>query len=89
MENILSSRTGSYDVLQKLGIKGVEISPPKPEDVDKLKAELSKHDLTALSVSGGIDVAEEDGIEKLDTLLNGAINMGSKIIFVRDRKSVV
>ncbi|MFC1714482.1 sugar phosphate isomerase/epimerase family protein [Candidatus Poribacteria bacterium] len=87
MKNILSSRTGSYDVLQKLGVKGVEIGPPKPEDVDKLKAELSKHDLTALSISGGIDLVNEDGVEKFDTLLNGAINMGSKIIFVSAKAS--
>lgn len=80
--NILSSRTGSYEVLQKLGIKGVEIGPPKPEDVDKVKAELSKHNLSAISMSGGVDLVEEDGIDKFDTLLNGAIAMGSKIIFV-------
>ena len=87
MKNILSSRTGSYDVLQKLGIKGVEIGPPKPEDVDKLKAELKKHDLTAFSVSGGVDVVDEDGIDKFDALLNGAISMGSKIIFVSAKAS--
>ena len=87
MENILSSRTGSHEVLQKLGVKGVEIGLPKPEDVDKLKAELKKHDLTALSISGGIDVVDEDGIDKFDTLLNGAISMGSKIIFVSAKAS--
>ena len=82
MKNVLSSRTGSYDVLQKLGIKGVEIGPPAPENVDKVKAELSKHGLTCMSVAGGIDLVNEDGVEKFDTLLNGAINMGAKIIFV-------
>ena len=82
MKNVLSSRTGSYDVLQKLGVKGVEIGPPKPEDVDSLKAELSKHDLAALSIGGNLDLVKEDGIDKFDTLLNGAVNMGAKIIFV-------
>ena len=56
MKNILSSRTGSHDVLQKLGIKGVEIGPPAPENVDKVKAELSKYGLTCMSVSGLSDV---------------------------------
>ncbi|MBD3182649.1 TIM barrel protein [Candidatus Poribacteria bacterium] len=87
MKNILSSRTGSYETLQKLGIKGVEIGPPKPENVDKLKAELSKYDLKALSISGGIDVTDDKGIDDFDTLLNGAVNMGSKIIFVSAKAS--
>ncbi len=82
MKNILSSRTGSYDVLQRLGVQGVEIGPPKPEDVDRLKAELSKHDLTALSIGGSLDLVNEDGIDKFDPLLNGAVSMGAKIIFV-------
>lgn len=81
MKNILSSRTGSYDVLQKLGIKGVEIDSPRPEDVDRLKAELSKYDLTAMSVGGDIDLVNEDGVEEFDTLLHGAVNMEAKIIF--------
>jgi len=82
MKNVLSSRTGSYEVLQKLGVEGVEIGPPAPENVDKVKAELSKYNLKALSVSGGINVAEESGIDEFDSLLNGAVNMGAKIIFV-------
>lgn len=81
MKNILSSRTGSYNILQELGVKGVEIGPPRPEDVDKLKAKLDKHDLTILSISGGIDLVNESGIDKFGTLLSGAINTGAKIIF--------
>lgn len=87
MKNVLSSRTGSYEVLQRLGIEGVEIGPPAPEKADELKAELSKYGLTAMSVSGGIDVVNEDGIEKFDKLLNGAVNMGAKIIFVSAKAS--
>ena len=87
MKNVLSSRTGSYDVLQKLGVKGVEIGPPAPENVDTVKAELSKHGLTCMSVSGGIDLINEDGIEKFDRLLNGAISMGAKIIFASAKAS--
>ncbi len=64
MKNILSSRTGTYEVLQKLGIKGVEIGPPAPEDVEKLKQELAKYGLTAMSISGGIDLVDENGVEK-------------------------
>ena len=87
MKNVLSSRTGSYEVLQRLGVEGVEIGPPAPEKADELKAELSKYGLSALSVSGGINVVDEDGIEKFDTLLNGAVNMGAKIIFVSAKAS--
>ena len=87
MKNVLSSRTGSYDVLQKVGIKGVEIAPPAPENVDKVKAELSKYGLTCMSVSGSIDLINDDGIEKFDKLLNGAISMGVKIIFVSAKAS--
>ncbi len=87
MKNLLSSRTGSYDVLQKLGIKGVEIGPPDPENVDKLKAELSKYGLMVASVSGGVDLVEEDGIGKFDRLLNGAISMDAKLIFASARAS--
>lgn len=87
MKNVLSSRTGSYDVLQKLGIKGVEIRPPAPEEVDKLKAELKKHDLTVMSVGGGVDLVSEDGIDKVDTLINGAVNMGAEIIFASAKAS--
>ena len=87
MKNVLSSRTGSYDVLQKLGIKGVEISPPDPKDVDKLKAELSKYDLTVMSVGGSVDLINEDGIEKFDVFVNGAVSMGAKIIFASAKAS--
>ncbi len=87
MKNVLSSRTGSHETLQKLGIKGVEIGPPAPENVDKVKAELSKHDLTCMSVGGGIDLVNEDGIDKFDVLLNGAINMGAKLIFASAKAS--
>ncbi len=87
MKNVLSSRTGSHETLQKLGIEGVEIGPPAPENVDKVKAELSKHDLTCMSVGGGIDLVNEDGIDKFDVLLNGAINMGAKLIFASAKAS--
>lgn len=82
MKNLLSSRTGSYDVLQRLGVKGVEIGPPDPANADKLKAELSKYGLMVTSVSGGIDLVKEDGLEKFDRLMNGALSMGAKLIFV-------
>ncbi|MGQ9607732.1 MAG: sugar phosphate isomerase/epimerase family protein [bacterium] len=81
MKNILSSRTGSYEVLQKLGIKGVEIGPPAPENVGKVKQELAKYGLTAMSISGGIDLVDETGVEKFNALINAAVNMGSKLIF--------
>jgi sugar phosphate isomerase/epimerase len=87
MKNILSSRTGNHDILQRLGIKGVEIGPPAPENVDKVKAELNKYGLTCMSVSGSVDLVNEDGIEKFDQLLNGAINMGAKIIFASAKAS--
>jgi inosose dehydratase len=87
MKNILSSRTGSYDVLQRLGIKGVEVRPPAPEDVGKLKSELSKYGLTVMSVAGSIDLTSEDGIETFDGLLNGAISMGVKLIFASAKAS--
>jgi len=87
MKNILSSRTGSYDVLQRLGIKGVEIGPPAPENVDKLKAELSKYGLIVMSVGGGIDLTNEDGIRKFDRLSNGAVSMGAKLIFASAKAS--
>ncbi len=81
MKNILSSRTGSYEVLQKLGIKGVEIGPPAPENVEKVKQELAKYGLTAMSISGGIDLVDENGVEKFNELINAAVSMGSKLIF--------
>jgi len=81
MKNVLSSRTGSYDVLQKLGIRGVEIGPPAPENVEKLKAELGKYGLTAMSISGGIDLVNENGLDKFDVLINAAVSMDSKLIF--------
>jgi L-ribulose-5-phosphate 3-epimerase len=87
MKNVLSSRTGSYEVLQKLGIEGVEIGPPAPDRVDALKAELSKYGLKAMSIGGGVDLVNEDGVEKFDRLLNAAVSMGSKIIFVSAKAS--
>jgi len=81
MKNVLSSRTGTYDVLQKLGIKGVEIGPPSPENIDKVKLELMKYDLVAMSISGGIDLVDEKGVENFNTLINAAVSMGSKLIF--------
>jgi sugar phosphate isomerase/epimerase len=81
MKNFLSSRTGTYDVLQKLGFAGVEIGPPSPDDYEKVKAELSKYNLKALSMSGGIDLVAEDGVEKFDVLINSAVGMGAKLIF--------
>jgi inosose dehydratase len=73
--------------LQRLGIKGVEIRPPAPEDVDKLKAELSKYGLTVMSVAGSIDLTNEDGIKTFDGLLNGAVSMGVKLIFASAKAS--
>jgi sugar phosphate isomerase/epimerase len=87
MKNVLSSRTGSYEVLQKLGVKGVEISPPAPENVDNLKAELKKYGLKVMSVGGGIDLINEDGIKTFDRLLNGAISMDAKLIFASAKAS--
>ena len=81
MKNFLSSRTGTYDVLQKLGFKGVEIGPPAPGDYEKVKATLAKYGLVALSMSGGIDLVDEKGVDNFDVLINGAIGMGSKFIF--------
>jgi sugar phosphate isomerase/epimerase len=81
MKNFLSSRTGTYDVLQKLGFKGVEIGPPAPKDYEKVKAELAKYGLVALSVSGGINLVDEKGVDDFDVLINAAVGMGSKIIF--------
>jgi len=81
MKNVLSSRTGTYETLQRLGIKGVEIGPPAPENVEKVKAELAKYGLTCMSVSGDVDLTNDEGIDKFDRLLNGAVNMGAKIIF--------
>ncbi len=87
MKNVLSSRTGSHEVLHALGIEGVEIGPPAPENVDSLKAELSKYGLTAMSISGGVDLTSDDGIKAFDRLLNGAISMGSKLIFASAKAS--
>jgi len=81
MKNFLSSRTGTYDVLQKLGFKGVEIGPPAPKDYEKVKAELAKYGLVALSMSGGINLVDEKGVDDFDVLINAAVGMGSKIIF--------
>jgi inosose dehydratase len=87
MKNILSSRTGSYDVLQRLGIKGVEIPPPPPEDVEKLKKELAKYGLTVMSISGSIDLINENGIEKFNRLIEAAVTMNAKLIFASARAS--
>jgi len=81
VKNVLSSRVGKWDVLQKLGVKGVEIGPPAPENVEKVKAELRKYGLRVMSVAGGIDLVDEKGLEKFDVLINGAVTMGAKIIF--------
>lgn len=81
MKNVLSSRTGSYDVLQKLGIEGVELAPPALENAADLKTELDKYGLTMMSVSGEADLVAADGIGKFDRLINGAVSMGAKLIF--------
>ena len=81
MKNVLSSRTGSYDVLQKLGIEGVEIGPPKPEDVASVKAKLAKHNLKAMSVAGNIDLVKEDGLSEFETMIQGAVDLDTKVIF--------
>ena len=89
MKNVLSSRTGSYDVLQRLGIKGVELAPPAPENAADLKAELGKYGLTMMSVSGHADLVAADGIGEFDTLINGAVSMGAKLIFTSAKASDV
>lgn len=80
MKNVLSSRTGAYDVLQKLGIKGVEIGPPAPENAKKVKDELSKYGLVCMSMSGGVDLTKEEDVN-FDVLIKGAVNMDAKLIF--------
>ena len=81
MKNVLSSRSGSYGVLERLDIKGVEIGPPDPADAARLKAELARHGLRAMTVAGDIDLVDEKGVDRFDTLIRGAINMDAKLIY--------
>ena len=68
MKNVLSSRSGSYGVLERLDIKGVEIGPPDPADAARLKAELARHGLRAMTVAGDIDLVDIDGNKVIVTL---------------------
>jgi len=81
MKNVLSSRSGGYGVLAQLGIEGVEIGPPAPADAARVKAELARHGLRAMTVAGDIDLIDEKGVDRFDTLLQGAVNMDAKLIF--------
>ena len=40
-----------------------------------------------MSVSGSLDLINEDGIAKFDNLANGAVSMGAKLIFVSAKAS--
>lgn len=90
MKNIIACNVGSYgkyrdtayDHLPKIGLKHVEIGAPALADAEKVQAELQKHSLSASTLMGKCDVADENVAENFKETLEVATKMGTKVIFV-------
>lgn len=89
MKNVIACRPGSYrkyadlayNYLPKAGIHNVEISPPDPQKIRDVQADLEQHGLRATSLATGCDLAKEEEIKELIQTMETARKMDVKVIF--------
>src|SRR5438477_3278164 len=88
--NLISCRPGSFgeyhaeafEHLEKIGIRHVEIGVPPENEWPDVKAKLAKNNLSATSVSGGVDLSKKEEVAAFNHLAAGAKAFGAKIIFL-------
>ena len=89
MGNIIACRPSSYrkfadfafEYLPKAGIYNVEISPPAPDGIAEVEADLAKHGLTVTSLATGCELIKEDSVQALIQTMETARRMDVGIIF--------
>ena len=74
MKNIIACNLGSYrghftqeemySHLGKIGLTNVEISTPKPEEIQRVKNELSEYSLTATTLLANHDVKSDSFVSE-------------------------
>ena len=92
MKNIIACNLGSYrghftqeemySHLGKIGLTNVEISTPKPEEIQRVKKELSEYSLTATTLLANHDVKSDSFVSEFETTLKTAQMMGVSRIFL-------
>ena len=90
MKNILSCRPGSYGRyhdtayahLQKIGVKHVEIGAPSSDAIEKTLNELNSFGLTATSLHGSYNVADEHAAKSFKSQVDAAVKLEAKHIFL-------
>lgn len=75
-------RDAAYSHLPTIGVTHVEIGAPPLNELDRVKAELTRHGLSASTVMAGIDIKSDDAGEKFIPALDAAVALGARIIFV-------
>ncbi|HIE51337.1 MAG TPA: sugar phosphate isomerase/epimerase [Armatimonadetes bacterium] len=90
MKNLISCNLASYgkyretawEHLPKLGITHVELPLPAPEEVIAVQAKLAQYGLACATLQAPCPLGEEEVVEKFETALDIATQMGVKVIFV-------
>lgn len=90
MKNFLSARIGCYQDHQEagwahlptIGVRHVEISEPKPGELESVKQKLVDSGLSASSIEAGCDIRREDIAESMIPALEACSALGAKICFV-------
>ena len=78
-------RDKSYEHMAKIGIRYVELPIPKPQDVNRVRKELGKHDLSVASLECPCYIQNENVEEEFKTAVGIAEEFGTKRIFVSVR----
>jgi L-ribulose-5-phosphate 3-epimerase len=89
-QNIVSCRPGSYGKYQdksfehmaKIGIRYVELPMPKPQDISKVRGELSRHGLSVASLECPCDIQNENVEEEFEKVIGIADKLDTKRLFV-------
>lgn len=89
-KNLLACNLGSYQKfrdaayahLPSIGVTHVEIPAPAPDEIEAVRAKLTRHGLSASSVMGKIDIETDEAGKKFVPTLEAARALGADIIFV-------
>lgn len=72
----------AFEHLAGLGLRHVEVPVPKPTDLDALRTELQRHDLTASSLHGECDVCRADVADQVAAQMPAFTALGTRFMFV-------
>lgn len=90
MKNLIAARIGCYQDhqdagwahLPSIGVHHVEISMPKPGELDAVKQKLIDNGLSATSMEVGCDIQRADVADSMKSAFDTCAELGAKICFV-------